>query len=608
MFATVLDATKIRARKRLFMTATPRYYTGRVKQEAKEADWEVASMDEEAKFGPVLHRLSFAQAIDQDLLSDYQVVVVGVSDDEAHDLAERGAFVTHDGDDDHRRTDALSSDRPASGDGEARPPPRRQLPLPDRLREPVRRFAARDERVAARSPPPDRDALDGSRLREDDRRGARRCVCAASKGVEGDQRGVLTNARCLGEGVDVPTLDGVAFIDPRRSQVDVVQAVGRAIRKAEDKTRRHHRHPRPRRRERRPRRRLWRPASSTASGRSSAPCGITTRFSRMQLDELRRERGRRGYIGRASREDRARPSERDRGRFARAFDARVVEARARSGSSGTGCWSGLSSARVMLVCLEHYVDEGMRLGRWVNEQRVDYRRQLLSGGRSARLEALPGWEWTAFARARRSWDTAFGHLEGFVAREGHARVPRPHVEDDFHLGNWVAIQRAKMRPTVSPANNLLASRRFPAGLGRPEGQRLDPSLKEAGRVIDAEPTAAGFALRVSGRGRLLAAGLLLLFAVVASGSADATAQTTYRIDQVTDGDTVVLRNGQKVRLVQIDTPEVYFGTECYGPQASATTKRLLPEGTPCACFPNPPLTGWTPTAACSGTSSAFAEA
>ena len=50
------------------------------------------------------------------------------------------------------------------------------------------------------------------------------------------ERGLLTNARCLAEGVDVPTLDGVAFIDPRRSEVDIVQAVGRAIRLADDKT------------------------------------------------------------------------------------------------------------------------------------------------------------------------------------------------------------------------------------------------------------------------------------------------------------------------------------------------------------------------------------
>jgi endonuclease YncB( thermonuclease family) len=49
----------------------------------------------------------------------------------------------------------------------------------------------------------------------------------------------------------------------------------------------------------------------------------------------------------------------------------------------------------------------------------------------------------------------------------------------------------------------------------------------------------------------------------------------------------VLRNGQKVRLVQIDTPEIYFGTECYGRQASATTERLLPVGTRVRLSPEP---------------------
>jgi endonuclease YncB( thermonuclease family) len=52
-----------------------------------------------------------------------------------------------------------------------------------------------------------------------------------------------------------------------------------------------------------------------------------------------------------------------------------------------------------------------------------------------------------------------------------------------------------------------------------------------------------------------------------------------RIDHVADGDTVDLTNGAKVRLVQIDTPEVFFHPECYGKQASAVTKRLLPPGT-----------------------------
>jgi micrococcal nuclease len=61
----------------------------------------------------------------------------------------------------------------------------------------------------------------------------------------------------------------------------------------------------------------------------------------------------------------------------------------------------------------------------------------------------------------------------------------------------------------------------------------------------------------------------------------------YRIDHVADGDTVTLGNGQRVRLVQVDTPEVYFGTECYGPQASALTKRLLPPGTRVRLYAEP---------------------
>ena len=63
--------------------------------------------------------------------------------------------------------------------------------------------------------------------------------------------------------------------------------------------------------------------------------------------------------------------------------------------------------------------------------------------------------------------------------------------------------------------------------------------------------------------------------------------SVYRIDHVVDGDTVDLANGAKVRLVQIDTPEVYFGAECYGSQASAIAKRLLPRGTEVRLAPDP---------------------
>jgi endonuclease YncB( thermonuclease family) len=77
---------------------------------------------------------------------------------------------------------------------------------------------------------------------------------------------------------------------------------------------------------------------------------------------------------------------------------------------------------------------------------------------------------------------------------------------------------------------------------------------------------------------LLAALGLAPVAGTAHARQPAAAQVA-RVDHVADGDTVDLTNGQRVRLVQIDTPEVYFGPECYGSQASALTKRLLPPGT-----------------------------
>lgn len=81
-----------------------------------------------------------------------------------------------------------------------------------------------------------------------------------------------------------------------------------------------------------------------------------------------------------------------------------------------------------------------------------------------------------------------------------------------------------------------------------------------------------------------------LIVAMSIGAAQATASPgtgLFRIDHVADGDTVTLRNGQRVRLVQIDTPEVYFGTECFGAQASTEAKRLLPAGTAVRLLPEP---------------------
>jgi endonuclease YncB( thermonuclease family) len=77
--------------------------------------------------------------------------------------------------------------------------------------------------------------------------------------------------------------------------------------------------------------------------------------------------------------------------------------------------------------------------------------------------------------------------------------------------------------------------------------------------------------------RLATAALLLVILITPAAASGATHSGV--IDHVADGDTVVLTSGETVRLVQIDTPEVYGDTECYGRQASALTESILPPGT-----------------------------
>ena len=216
------------------MTATPRYFTGRVVKAAREEDLEVASMDNEAVFGPVMHRLSFAQAIDKDLLSDYRVLVIGIDDGRYRRYAERGRSLTLEG---TQTSDARSL---ASHIGVAKAMRRydmsRVLTFHGRVAS-AKRFARTLPAVVEWMPPAERPsglvwarAVSGTMSSGD-----RAVRLDRLRHLEENERGVLSNARCLGEGVDIPTLDGVAFIDPKHSQVDIVQAVGRAIRKGEGK-------------------------------------------------------------------------------------------------------------------------------------------------------------------------------------------------------------------------------------------------------------------------------------------------------------------------------------------------------------------------------------
>ncbi|HTZ15553.1 MAG TPA: Helicase associated domain protein, partial [Mycobacterium sp.] len=214
--------------------------------------------------------------------------------------------------------------------------------------------------------------------------------------LDDGERGLLSNARCLSEGVDVPTLDGVAFIDPRGGEVDIVQTVGRAIRLADDKTVGT----------------VVIPVfidigtdPDTALNDSSFKSvwrvikALRAHDEELaeQIDSFRRELGSKG--GRARIPDKIHLDvPRSVGKaFTDAFDVRLVE----KTSARWQFWYGLleryaddhGTARVPA----DYINDGYALGQWGSVQRGLYANNTLSDDRRAKLERLPGWAWDVLA-------------------------------------------------------------------------------------------------------------------------------------------------------------------------------------------------------------------
>jgi superfamily II DNA or RNA helicase len=454
VFATALDEAKIKAKRRLFMTATPRYFTGRLKRQAREVDYQVASMDDRTRFGPVFHHLTFGEAIEQDLLSDYQLAVVGVTNATYRDYAQRGVFVAPDG------TSITDARTLGSQLGLLRAMSQydlhRVVSFHSRVSS-ARSFATTLPLVCAWMPSDRRpdgtlwtDYVDGNMPS-----GQRRTRLTRLRETAPFDRSVLTNARCLTEGIDVPTLDGVAFIDPRNSQVDIVQAVGRAIRKSDDKT----------------------------VGTIIVPVFVdedvdseraleSSEFKRVwdivkalrahdetlanELDELRRELGRR-------RTTVARPQKIQldlpvgvAATFATAFDARLVTQTTAPWEFWFGLLQRYSERFGQARPPKDYVEGGYRLGGWVADQRRANDRGRLSDERQRRLEALQGWVWNTYEA---DWEDGYAATLNFVDREGHARVPKGHREAGYRLGQWIEVQRrffAENRLSTSRIDRLLA--------------------------------------------------------------------------------------------------------------------------------------------------------
>ncbi|MYB36012.1 MAG: DEAD/DEAH box helicase [Gammaproteobacteria bacterium] len=246
-FVLVHDAARIRASKRLYMTATPRLYTQAARAKAASHAVEVFSMDDPATYGPEFHRLPFSRAIEQGLLSDYKVVVFAISEShvagalQAH-LASDGGVVN--------LTDAAKIvgcwRALQSPEGEEASPAqpnvlRRAIAFTNTIRSSQRlerHWQGIVDQAAELLPEAERGkALRCETQHVDGQNHAleRKAKIEWLKGSADGQCRILSNARCLSEGIDVPALDAVLFMAERKSQVDVVQAVGRAMRRSEGK-------------------------------------------------------------------------------------------------------------------------------------------------------------------------------------------------------------------------------------------------------------------------------------------------------------------------------------------------------------------------------------
>lgn len=235
-FTRIHDNDFVRGKKRIYMTATPKVYTDKAKGAADASNVELSSMDDDAKFGETLFHYGFSKAVDDKVLSDYRVIVLEMPTDIIRDKVQNKLEVPTELKLDNITKivgcyKALSKEGfDSKGDG----PMTRALAFCNSISE-SKLIAKEFDRIVeefSRSIG-SVDALkvesrhvDGSYNSE-----ARSRQLGWLKQNDDDICHILSNVRCLTEGVDVPELDAVLFLQPRRRQVDVIQAVGRVMRK-----------------------------------------------------------------------------------------------------------------------------------------------------------------------------------------------------------------------------------------------------------------------------------------------------------------------------------------------------------------------------------------
>jgi superfamily II DNA or RNA helicase len=442
-FGFALSDENIRISKRLFFTATPRHYDIRKKDKEGEASL-VFSMDNEEVYGPVVHKLTFAEAAKRDIICNYKVVVSVVNGKMVNDeLLSHGEVLVED---DHVRARqvavqlALARAVDELGVG-------RIITFHTNVKTAAGFVAEGAEGVQNHLTGFSTFHVNGTQ-RTAHREDQLRAFAEADKGL-------ITNARCLTEGVDVPAVDMVAFVAPRRSKIDIVQATGRAMRKA---------------------------GPDKEYGYILLPLfleqdegeALEEALERSQFDEvaavlnamqeqdaelaeiirqLKQDKGRLGGVNPSRLADKLVTLGREIGLSAlqQAISAKLVD---KLGVSWDEAYGELRAYREhegdCRVWKSFKTDSGYKLGQWVGVQRTNH--DKLTPERLKLLDDL-GFVWNEIAA---KWNEGYGLLKAFYAQEGHCRVPGGHKSDSgYGLGDWVDRQRTLRDPLTTERRQLL---------------------------------------------------------------------------------------------------------------------------------------------------------
>ena len=261
-FVRVHDADYVGGKKRLYMTATPRIFGDTAKATAERDNVVLCSMDDEALYGPNLYVLTFSESVKRGLLVDYKVIVLAV--EEKH-VNRRIQALLADENNELRVDDAakiigcwkaLAKKGLAEELTDDGAPMKRAVAFCQVIE---RQKGAKVHKVSSKHIAEMFQAVVEAyqESETEEEAGERPRLRCEAEHVDGSMNAsqkeakiawlkasaaddtcrILSNVRCLSEGVDVPALDAVLFLTPRSSQVDVVQSVGRVMRNAPGKKR-----------------------------------------------------------------------------------------------------------------------------------------------------------------------------------------------------------------------------------------------------------------------------------------------------------------------------------------------------------------------------------